>query len=741
MSNSDGQVRIIIDINAKETVKALDDTSKAFNKTGKSAENVTTVFNSLQNGVNKNIEALREMALGGGQNSKEFQKLAQQTREYKKALEEANQAVEKSISITNNTVQSTSKSFMDLEVAGIKVGSALKGITYIAVAKKLYDIGQQALKTAAQFEQLEVSFKIMTGGAAQGEKLTQSLVNLANKTPMTTETLARASQTLLSFGESADSIVDDLKLIGDISGGQADRFQSLALAFAQVGSTGRLTGQDLLQMVNQGFNPLQIMSEKTAKSMAELKKEMGEGKISFDMVKQAMIDATSEGGRFYGLMNEQSKTLNGLLSTNADIWQKVSDNIGKSFMPVVKEAVRVLIALGNAILSLQRKMNEFQKQFNYKTSDSAIQKAESMFKEAQKYRELAAREEERAAKWQGKRPIEGMLARAESYKKHAIELEAAAQRFKKSAQEIKNAENTTANKNNSGGFSSGISNIVPSSNVVSIQQAKSKQEAVKAETAKIIEQKGAYQLLNEKVSELTAKLRDLAAEQQIGSADWVQYKQDLTKAQTELDNVNKSLQDNGINIEETSKKISSSLSSGLVSALRSGGNAFDMFSNIATTALQRILDKLLEMSVITPLLNAFSGGFGGSLLSFFGFKNGAAFKNGNVIPFASGGVVNKPTLFPMANGGTGVMGEAGAEAVMPLKRMSNGKLGVEADGQGGQVVNIYNYSGASVETRKRDDNSVDVFIRRVNDALSNERTSSGFRSAYSRENNKGVQAV
>ena len=78
---------------------------------------------------------------------------------------------------------------------------------------------------------------------------------------------------------------------------------------------------------------------------------------------------------------------------------------------------------------------------------------------------------------------------------------------------------------------------------------------------------------------------------------------------------------------------------------------------------------------------------------------------------------------------------------MPLKRMSNGKLGVEADGQGGQVVNIYNYSGANVETRKKDDNSVDVFIRRVNDALSNERTSSGFRSAYSRENNKGVQAV
>ena len=140
----------------------------------------------------------------------------------------------------------------------------------------------------------------------------------------------------------------ELKLIGDISGGQADRFQSLALAFAQVGSTGRLTGQDLLQMVNQGFNPLQVMSEKTGKSMAQLKKEMGEGKISFDMVKQAMIDATSEGGRFYGLMNEQSETLNGKLSTLDDTWQQVSKTIGEKFLPVAKASVDLMIKIGQA---------------------------------------------------------------------------------------------------------------------------------------------------------------------------------------------------------------------------------------------------------------------------------------------------------------------------------------------------------------------------------------------------------
>lgn len=263
------------------------------------------------------------------------------------------------------------------------------------------------------------------------------------------------------------------------------------------------------------------------------------------------------------------------------------------------------------------------------------------------------------------------------------------------------------------------------------------------QTEKVEQQKGAYQLLNDNVTSLTAKLRDLAAENQVGSAEWNNYKTQLQGAKTELDNINKSLEDNGVKIDGVAKSISSSISSGLVNALRNGGNAFDAFSSLASSALQKILDKMLEMAVITPILDAFTGGVGGSLLSFLGFKDGGAFQNGNVIPFAKGGVVNKPTIFPMANGGTGLMGEAGAEAVMPLRRMSNGRLGVEASSENGKAVqvNIYNQSNSQVETRQRNDGGMDIIIKRVNEALMNERTSSGFRAAYQREDRKGLQAV
>ena len=79
-----------------------------------------------------------------------------------------------------------------------------------------------------------------------------------------------------------------LKQIGDISMGNAERFNSLALAFAQMSATGRLMGQELLQMVNAGFNPLKTMSETTGKSMETLKDEMSKGAISADMVAKAL---------------------------------------------------------------------------------------------------------------------------------------------------------------------------------------------------------------------------------------------------------------------------------------------------------------------------------------------------------------------------------------------------------------------------------------------------------------------
>ena len=96
-------------------------------------------------------------------------------------------------------------------------------------------------------------------------------------------------------------------------------------------------------------------------------------------------------------------------------------------------------------------------------------------------------------------------------------------------------------------------------------------------------------------------------------------------------------------------------------------------------------------------------------------------------------------MFPMAGNRTGIMGEKGAEAIMPLKRTPSGQLGVQAQVQQPNI-NIYNQSDSRIETVQRPDGETDIFIRRVNNALRSERTQAGFSSALQRNQSRGVQA-
>ena len=121
--------------------------------------------------------------------------------------------------------------------------------------------------------------------------------------------------------------------------GNAERFQSLILAFAQVSANGKLMGQDLLQMVNAGFNPLSIISERTGKSIAVLRDEMSKGEISAQMMEEAFAAATAEGGKFYGMLEAQSQTINGALSNLEGAWNSMLNEMGEQTEGVFADAV------------------------------------------------------------------------------------------------------------------------------------------------------------------------------------------------------------------------------------------------------------------------------------------------------------------------------------------------------------------------------------------------------------------
>ena len=198
--------------------------------------------------------------------------------------------------------------------AGLKVTASAIG----AVSGAFGAAVLSGVKYNSQMEQYITSFGTMLGSAEEATKLVNNLKEMGAKTPFETSDLAKASQTLLAFGTSAEDLLPTLQMLGDVSQGNKERFDSLTLAFAQVGSAGKLSGQDLLQFVNAGFNPLNEISKMTGESMAELKERMSAGGVSAEEVAEAFKHATSEGGQFYQAMEAQSQTFNGQMSTLKD---------------------------------------------------------------------------------------------------------------------------------------------------------------------------------------------------------------------------------------------------------------------------------------------------------------------------------------------------------------------------------------------------------------------------------------
>lgn len=222
-----------------------------------------------------------------------------------------------------------------------KIGAAIG--SYFAL-QQLKQFSAQIINVRAEIEKLQVSFKTLAGEEAGGQ-LFADIKQFATSTPLLLNDLASAAQTMLGFGIATDKILPNLKAIGDISMGDSQRLQSLALSFSQMTATGKLMGQDLLQMINAGFNPLAEISRKTGKSIGDLKDEMEKGAISADMVREAFISATSEGGKFNGMLEAQSKTISGAYSNLQGAIDDAFNRIGENAQPIILQTIDGLTTL------------------------------------------------------------------------------------------------------------------------------------------------------------------------------------------------------------------------------------------------------------------------------------------------------------------------------------------------------------------------------------------------------------
>lgn len=199
-----------------------------------------------------------------------------------------------------------------------------------------------AVGAAAEAEKTAMAFEVLLKSAEKGKEMVDNLNQMANATPYNPNTLQDAAKTMLSFGIAQTDVMDNLKAIGNIAMGDANKVNSLTLAFSQMTATGKLTGQDLMQMINAGFNPLQTISDKTGKSIGVLKEAMEKGAISADMVREAFLAASGEGGLFDGMMEKMAGTFSGKWTAFTGKIQLMMTELGSKLLPMLSKGIDLM---------------------------------------------------------------------------------------------------------------------------------------------------------------------------------------------------------------------------------------------------------------------------------------------------------------------------------------------------------------------------------------------------------------
>lgn len=206
------------------------------------------------------------------------------------------------------------------------------------------------VKYNASIESYQTSFEVMTGSAEKAAEVIDKLKKVGAETPFELPDLADTTQLLMNYGFSADEAMDKMMMLGDISQGSAEKMSRIATAYGQMSSAGKVSLEDVKQMIEAGFNPLQEISESTGESMASLYDRISKGTISVDEITASMQRATSEGGKYFQSMEKQSQTFSGLISTLKDNAQQllgevvkpISDGLTESLLPAAISAIERL---------------------------------------------------------------------------------------------------------------------------------------------------------------------------------------------------------------------------------------------------------------------------------------------------------------------------------------------------------------------------------------------------------------
>ncbi|WP_424651256.1 tape measure protein [Capnocytophaga gingivalis] len=199
---------------------------------------------------------------------------------------------------------------------------------------------KQVVAVRSQFQQLEISFGTMLKSKEKANALMAQMADLAAKTPFGLEEVSEGAKRLLAFQVPAEEVTETLRRMGDVAAGLGVPMGQLIHVYGQVKAQGKLMTNDLYQFMNAGIPIIAELSKVVGKSETEIKDMVSAGKIGFSEVQAVIKNMTNEGGLFFNLMAEQSKSLGGQISNLGDSFDQMLNDIGKASEGYISGAIQ-----------------------------------------------------------------------------------------------------------------------------------------------------------------------------------------------------------------------------------------------------------------------------------------------------------------------------------------------------------------------------------------------------------------
>ena len=202
-------------------------------------------------------------------------------------------------------------------------------VSKIAGAFAVKELVSNIVKVRGEFQQLEASFRTMLGSEEKADALMQQLIRTAATTPFDLQGVANGARQLLAYGENVENVNDDLIRLSNIAAGLNQPLSDLVYLYGTTMTQGRLYTQDYNQFVGRGIPLGRELANVLGVAESKVREMVEAGKVGFPEVQRALQNLTNEGGMFFGLMEEQSKTITGRISNIEDSVSMMMNEIGR----------------------------------------------------------------------------------------------------------------------------------------------------------------------------------------------------------------------------------------------------------------------------------------------------------------------------------------------------------------------------------------------------------------------------